>query len=803
MTAKPNKRVAVLDTECIAKTVPLSAASLLSSSARPDCRHPCFWSVLHGENLNFAYVSASLHAFLGAERSAAVSGLSLFDFIHPDEATRARHDLVDTFVSKPFLERKLSLPSLPEIAKLRASNGASAARHHSPLPKRLKTILEDSVGASGADHADCDEDNNRPPEDGDACIDSGYLIANIALYLVSTRLSIMVCHYEDSPPEGLLPLSPPPAPPPPPLLLPTQQPVCAPCDCAATTPIMADASRVSLLLSQVNKLDAIDSYRAQQPAMSPGRRPVHSASSAGLVSRHAQVYSVESKALLCAFPEDAYRKIYGRSPTDAANEGAGLCSLWKHCRDKKIERHATELLHCPGVPGSDPICLQLQVRSAQAPTALFDVQSLLFRWGHLLFVCQQMRSETSPLEPVEDAPLSSYNLSTPPTDPLGTRGNGSSNGGGLPPELAVRYDPSSPFYVGAGCRMAVRQPSSVNGHQPGSPADTRPFSLSRAPVSVAANLPVRPAIVTLAPVESVPPRRQSSYTLPPAKSFEERRFSYPTQALGSDRRQQPHPPLPPPPLLPPLQPGGVQPPSTSSSLPSSSSLLQQYHAQQAMSVCGPATPSSATSSYSMGGAPRGSPLGTVSSPGSRLADKRQRVVMAGNGISSSSSSNGMRGVGPLAYKSGNGDSTSASVSAQPTPNISPMSVSIAQHTPVSLSPAPQSSASGYVQVNIYPPPETSGSGSESWRWSQVAGVYNQTHAQRPPPPLLLSHPTQSPHALVLQHEQYQSPVASAVASPSMAAPSSAHRSEHMKKTCRSCGTDSSPEWRKGPNGHKT
>ncbi|KAJ1663686.1 hypothetical protein GGF38_003175, partial [Coemansia sp. RSA 25] len=308
------------------------------------------------------------------------------------EAARHVHDA---------MERKLSLPSIPDIAKMRAAGGRRSANHSTSalahlhhLPKRLKTILEDSVGALGATdriHADEDNANSNSGEDADYS-DNGYLIANIALYLVSTRLSIMVCHYEDSALEG------------------------------------------------INKLDAIDSYRTQPTssaaaAMSPGGRLAHIANGGGLASRHAQIYSVESKALLCAFPEDGYRKIYGRSSTEATKDGVGICSLWKHCRDKKVERHATELLHSPGVPGLDPIRLELQVRSAETPGVLADVQSLLFRWGHLLFVCQQMRSDNSPLEVVEDMPLSAYNLSSPPTD------NPVARNGGLPPELAVRYDP--------------------------------------------------------------------------------------------------------------------------------------------------------------------------------------------------------------------------------------------------------------------------------------------------------------------------------------------------------------------------
>ncbi|KAJ2044507.1 hypothetical protein GGH13_009614, partial [Coemansia sp. S155-1] len=81
-----------------------SATAVAAAAAtNSQLRHPCFWGVLHGESLKFVFVSASLQDFLGSERAAALPGQSLFDYIHPEEANRARHDLVDTFISKPFL----------------------------------------------------------------------------------------------------------------------------------------------------------------------------------------------------------------------------------------------------------------------------------------------------------------------------------------------------------------------------------------------------------------------------------------------------------------------------------------------------------------------------------------------------------------------------------------------------------------------------------------------------------------------------------------------------------------------------
>ncbi|KAJ1949915.1 hypothetical protein FBU59_000931 [Linderina macrospora] len=82
------------------RTVDMAAGGY--SEARQQQQHPCFWGVLHGEGLNFAFLSATLHDFLGPEKSSSLLNQSLFDYIHPEEVNRARSDLVDTFISKSF-----------------------------------------------------------------------------------------------------------------------------------------------------------------------------------------------------------------------------------------------------------------------------------------------------------------------------------------------------------------------------------------------------------------------------------------------------------------------------------------------------------------------------------------------------------------------------------------------------------------------------------------------------------------------------------------------------------------------------
>ncbi|KAJ2350630.1 hypothetical protein GGF43_004272, partial [Coemansia sp. RSA 2618] len=588
-------------------------------SAEPDTaqtQHPCFWAVLDGESLNFVFVSASLHVFLGDGRTSATMNQSLFDYIHPEEANAARRDLANTFISKSFVgsstrrfdlektgiqhvfrrasesqillrgrssqhihesfERKLSLPIIPDIVKLRANGSqplspSTPSGLNQPMPKRLRTILEDSVGS----FAPADNGGAVQPADGITSSSSNnnnsgtsrleddnkeYLIANIGLFLVSARLFVMVCHYEEPPPEGLLPT------PEAKQHLPAKggpepQSPAARCDCAANNaPIIPDSERVRQLISQVQKVDVINaaqrfvgaasSTSAMQGA-SGGSAPNKGGTGGGgsgggsssLSSRHVQLYSVNTEQLLCAFPEDAYQRIYGKAPADAVSSGTGLRGLWEHCRDKRTKTHAMSLLQGPCVPNTNPIRLELQVRPG-GTDALADVQSMFFRWGHLLFVCQQMRGDHTPELStiggigVDDNILASYNLSTPPSD------DPSRSGTALDTTPCTAHN-QQPVTSGNGSicsssnRSAVCNSSPLN---PGAASETRPFSLSRAPASVVASLPPRATPMQApVPAETAPPRRQSSYTLPPVKSFEERRFSYPTQSMYTDRRP---PPLP-------------------------------------------------------------------------------------------------------------------------------------------------------------------------------------------------------------------------------------------------------------------
>ncbi|KAJ2617789.1 hypothetical protein H4S08_000169 [Coemansia sp. RSA 1365] len=814
--------------------------------------HPCFWGVLDGERLSFLFVSSSLHTFLGSNRAAAMLGQSLFDYMHPDEASRARRDLADRYISKSFvgssircrltrfdvenprlyhlfrrasesqilhhgrpaqhvheaLERKLSLPTIPDIAKVRA-NGChhhpplAQQQHtamHQPMPKRLRTILEDADSHLAS--------TVQPPEKGNpVCSDIGsrtsssiadgnsedlngggcdYLIANVALYLVSARLSVMICHYEDPQPRAYVSD----------LSAANSNPVHLPvdrCDCCSATPMGADSERLLRILAQTQRLDIISPLRvfagmAVQPlqASSTSSSTTNVASrdnngsgsgrSSSLFSRHVQVYSTETERLLCAFPEDVYRRVYGRSPAEASKAGALLCGLWEHCQSKKAD--IVSLLKGPCTPGANPIRLELNVLSSSSEVSA-NVQCLFFRWGHLLFVSQQVYGDSTPdlgaisTVGIEDNILSSYNLTTPPRDDC-AHGSLTPDGTSHPmPMLVLGKSPSqraaggSPGPLSGKGRPLVQNSSPLN---PATTADTRPFSHPRAPASIVASLPQRVAPVTDLS-EAAPPRRQSSYTLPPAKSFEERRFSYPIQALYSEHRP---PPLPIPP--------------------------QQQQVKTAVSMS-PAGMTPGSGSFARGGSATNNPSG-------RLAEMRQR---------SAASSGVVRMGGSLLGKD---------VATQPTPTISPMSAVIVHHTPMSLSPAPQSQVqsqphsanTGHVQVNVYPPPETG-----AWRWSNSHHALSQpptpssggnaypahvyTHsAQRPPPLMALGRPTHSPHMQVFHnsmHDRYHSPLGSAGVSPMSGPPLSAHRSDVEKKMCKSCGTDSSPEWRKGPTGHKT
>ncbi|KAJ1817818.1 hypothetical protein LPJ56_003975, partial [Coemansia sp. RSA 2599] len=686
------------------------------------------------------------------------------------------------------LERKMSLPIIPDMAKLRSmghyhhhmplQSHSPSNPMHQPMPKRLRTILEDSIGSFAAEHPRCCishvdsvatnvADLNNALGDG-SCDNSEYLIANIGVYLVSSRLSIMVCHYEDSPESrGLLPLC----------SADNLQtgPQTIQCDCASSAleMAMADAERARLLLSQIHKLDTIDSFhcpaihppllpatsRSSSSSNSSGKGPLAVAGATGTISsRHVQIYSIESQLLLCAFPEEGYHKVYGRAVADSAAQGAGLHALWKFCSDKKAASHAQALLQSPGVPNPDPIHLELQIQPSES-TSCVDVQCILFRWGRLLFACQQARSDSSPDSGIAapgragiparlatnggataasasvsaaaaagssaagtgttaafkpESALSSYNIQVPPSDnplrisnaaELGSRPeqapSQSTGNLHLPSTLSSYPGPGSGSGSGSG-PVSVSTPASAqqqtqlrpmarflssmhqqNYNHLSAVPESRPFSIPRAPASVAANLPVRPPVSLTPPDNTVPPRRQSSYTLPPVKSFEERRFSYPIQALNGDTSRPPPPPQPPLPHSQ-HQPPGAGPNSATGS-----------------------NPASGTGPASAGGlGARGSPVSmtggpgtTTFSPGGRLLELRQRAMVGAN----------MRIGGPLHSAKSMGELSSA----QPTPTISPLTASIVQHTPVSLSPAPQtqphsasSAAGGSFQVNMYPPPDT-------------------------------------------------------------------------------------------------
>ncbi|KAJ2794029.1 hypothetical protein H4R21_005662, partial [Coemansia helicoidea] len=325
------------------------------------------------------------------------------------------------------LERKLSLPIIPNIGKLRANRAhlqpppLPAVAAQQPMPKRLRTILEDSVGTFTPTSEDA-------PANVDASVldpSDEYLVASIGLYLVSARLLVM---------------------------------------------------------------------------------------------------------LLCAFPEDGYQRVHGRPAAVAVASGTGLRSLWEHTGDKTAHPHAMSLLQGPLVPGTGPIRLELRLRPDSRGVSV-GTQIILFRWGSLVFVCQQARGDSSTPEhsPAgaaggEDSALQSYNIATPPRD--------ESARGSMRPDRAVR--PVRSANGVAGGWNQVRTSSPLSG---GTPPDVRLFSLPRAPASMVANLPPRahfmappPPPLSRVAADAAPPRRQSSHTLPPAKTVEERRFSFPTQS---------------------------------------------------------------------------------------------------------------------------------------------------------------------------------------------------------------------------------------------------------------------------------
>lgn len=674
------------------------------------------------------------------------------------------------------MERKLSLPIIPSMVNTTTANTASGGRLSSrlssstrPLPKRLKTILEDSAATASA-YTSENAGSTQPSyvSGTNDTEESEYLVANISLYLVSKNLSIMICHYE---PLRYCPQ-------------PTRS-SSGQCDCAshpssnipveATTAAAADASRVQLLLSQISM---------------PPERPLQLAdpsSSNSLSTRHVQIYSVNTGSLVCAFPEEGYQRIYGCKSADTTRDAAAanIRNLWKHTRDKKTEQHALNLLKAQSVPNSDPIRLVFQTKCKQQQE-LVDVHSLLFRWGPLLFVCQQKSSGNSPDTTaihnalannwynssgvvVKDAnPLVGYNLAfTPPctaddkastTNAPATTGSNTIVYYPYRSSNSVGYGSHIQSSTGSDCNSNRRQVQPVFGDGNAIRSPAHPY----APVFLAASHPDsathhhRLHISAMTPPDSsnavVAPHRQSSCTtLSLTKASGERRFSYPTQQLAL----HPHP----------------------ATLPTLANSQQQL----AASV-------NASGKTGM----------TSESPSSRLATMRQRLM-----------------------DSNNNSVTPEGQPNQPTPTISPPSGSIVmQHTPIYPQQPPPNltddTSAASVQVNLYPPPEANG----SWQWAQkqhlqrfknshLTAAYSQR--QHRPPPLQLA--TQSPFGYTTHSfEHYHSPIGSAGASPGVAGlPSTGTTTPKKKsggdaqdkKTCRSCGTTSSPEWRKGPSGHKT
>ncbi|KAJ2763259.1 hypothetical protein IWQ56_004873, partial [Coemansia nantahalensis] len=269
------------------------------------------------------------------------------------------------------LERKLSLPIIPNIGKLRANRAhlqpppLPAVAAQQPMPKRLRTILEDSVGTFTPTSEDA-------PANVDASVldpSDEYLVASIGLYLVSARLLVM-------------------------------------------------------------RADGGGGGGGSGGSGGGGH------STNNLASRHVQIYAVGSEKLLCAFPEDGYQRVHGRPAAVAVASGTGLRSLWEHTGDKTAHPHAMSLLQGPLVPGTGPIRLELRLRPDSRGVSV-GTQIILFRWGSLVFVCQQARGDSSTPEhsPAgaaggEDSALQSYNIATPPRD--------ESARGSMRPDRAVR-----------------------------------------------------------------------------------------------------------------------------------------------------------------------------------------------------------------------------------------------------------------------------------------------------------------------------------------------------------------------------
>ncbi|KAJ1678381.1 hypothetical protein EV182_004167, partial [Spiromyces aspiralis] len=391
----------------------LDINNILASHPAQDCclpqpsPYPCFWSILFSHSLNFEYISASLSRHLGPEKSAQVLQSSLFDYIHPEEVDKARLDLTDLFMVKrisgsvttlrrfelrkvgfpqiyrraseshirrrnslldSLQERKFSLPVVPNGPLWKAPATAISAPaskrlatdHASALSKRLRPIAEESREAiapllEASNDAIPTQGMHIPPDpdigasfDDEPNIDESeeYVVANIAIYLVSKTFVVALFHID--------------------------QPAI---DCECELALMDSiTTKLEGLGSQSSPFSFIDSFDKELRVDLPPRTITDV-----LNTRHAQVYSINTERLLFAFPERAFRCIYGSSVSEAV---ASRSTLRAMMGSRGLCVKNTDLSQLLPQHRSDAMTPGVKLLSHIDSREGFDLnmETLMFRW---------------------------------------------------------------------------------------------------------------------------------------------------------------------------------------------------------------------------------------------------------------------------------------------------------------------------------------------------------------------------------------------------------------------------------------
>ncbi|KAJ1918211.1 hypothetical protein H4219_002768 [Mycoemilia scoparia] len=835
---------------------------LATPSATP---YPCFWSVLFSHSLSFEYISNSLLGHLGPEKTDDVLHSSLFDYIHPEEVDRARVDLADMFMVKRMTgslitcrlrrfefqkvgfpqifrrasesnikrrnsllesiqERKFSLPTVPNGPYLGATGPKRLAPDHdSPFRKRLRPIAEETRGGSnqnsllGYSIPDGLAASTESSNDNDSSELEEYVVAHIALYLVSKSLVIALFHIDQTSID---------------------------CQCHAGTVTSPELVALSLLMSQIQALDKHSlPFNFMKPSEKHAEIKLPPKTIADILNtRHVQIYSMATERLLCAFPDRAFQCIYLSHAAYAINTRGTLKSIagkrGLHIREKDL----AQLL--PQHRGNN-IMPRIKVFTHVDSRETFDldIETLLFRWGDLLFITQQARqgrsggkgpqtkyqansvsgehlpphssSSTKVLEP----PPRSLHVSTEPSTIPVTALNASSGITRKPPDNFANQPSETIARSTTSVDQSLPQPSiqygadTINSQLPqkdecsvpnSKPTSHFPDGSPRSTPSLqhpsnTTQVPLHPLIRPFQGPENLP-RRQSSYTASAPRFSEDRRFSCPVRTTHPlDNTHAPNSTNYQP--IQSLRPIGAT--ATSSVVDPKFSFRAFVPSTAASSLPTPQGNSSENSlssslessfSHPIEHAPRdyfssmpqalpATTATTTTTPGPAAAAVALPSPAPRDVIAEAKLDHVF--IDP--FKAGSEDMKIGNRAKQKRG-----SSQIRQQPPTSNFSSPLGNGSSNPRLMSYQLPHS----------SQTPQIIHSSmpHAQFHGPHTHQYPPYHNSHIVMnMIHQQghgvRSNPFPFATTSPQVV--------ENERKVCMSCGTDNSPEWRRGPNGHKT